>query len=119
MLYPYTLGWLTRFPRLLIPFRGSLLSIRPSSARSPLSPDLLTRIRRQSSSPLPENLIFPNQFSFILPISLFLLLLFLPVFMHLLPYRPQKLGEKHGDLLLGEIQKIDHLKGWGETIGYI
>lgn len=34
--------------------------------------------------------------------------------MHLLPYRPQKLGEKHGDLLLREIQKIDHLRGWGQ-----
>lgn len=50
---PHTAGWLTRFPLLLIPFRGSFLSIRPSSARSTLSPDLLTRIRRYSSSPPP------------------------------------------------------------------
>ena len=97
---PQTLGWLTRFPLLLIPSGGSFLFIRPSSTRSPLSPDLLTRIRLDIPlAPLPENLIFPNQFSpFILPISLLLLLLsllpLLPVFRHWFPYRPQKLGEK-------------------------
>lgn len=68
---PQTLGWLTRFPLLLIPFEGSLLFIRPSTIRSPLSPDLLTRIRPDTPlAPLPENLIFFRSNSlFILPIS--------------------------------------------------
>lgn len=61
---PHTPGWLTRFPLLLIPFRDSSLSIGPSSTRSPLSPDLLARIRRHSSSAPPGKSHFSEPFLF-------------------------------------------------------